>query len=148
MRLDNQTWVLVADGAKALTLVNEGDAEIMNLRRVAVEEEHHARTSDLGADRPGRVHQSFSSSRSGVEQTDLHQQAESAFLRGVAHALDEAARAGRFQKLVLVAPPRALAVLRDALGRECRDALVAELGKDLTAHTILDIEKALGAWAP
>jgi protein required for attachment to host cells len=145
MRLANGAWVLVADGEKALTLVNEGDADIINLRRVSVAEEKHPRTSDMAGDRVGRVHQSSDARRSGTEETDLHDRAEQAFLRGVAEGLDAAARGGRFTKLVVIAPPRALAVLRAAWTAPVKDALLAELAKDLTAHPIPDIEAAVTA---
>ena len=150
MKLDNDTWVLVADGAKALTLVNEGDADIINLRRVSVKEEHHARTAEMGTDRPGRVHQSGANGtmRSAGEQTDWHAQAERDFVRGIADDIDEAMRAGRFRKLVIVAAPRALADLRNSLGADARAATVAELAKDLTSHPIPDIEKILTDWDP
>lgn len=143
MRLENGAWVLVADGAKALTLVNEGD--ILNLRRVTVEEEPHARTAELGTDRPGRTHQSSTTMRSGMEQTDWHDLAEKNFVRGVAHAMDVSAREGRFTKLPVIAAPRALAELREAFGAEVKNAIVAELPKDLTRHPIPAIETAIAA---
>jgi protein required for attachment to host cells len=145
MKLDNGAWVLVADGAKALTLVNDGDADILNLRRVTVKEEHHARTADMGTDRPGRTHQSGTTMRSGMEQTDWHDLAEKDFVRGVARTLDVSAREGRFSKLLVIAAPRALAELRSAFGADVQNAIVGELAKDLTGHPIPEIEKAIAA---
>jgi protein required for attachment to host cells len=145
MNLDNGAWVLVADGAKALTLVNEGDADIINLRRVAVENEPHERTSAIGTDRPGRTHQSADARRSGMEQTDWHDKAEHEFVRGVAEWLDVAAQHGRYAKLLVVAAPRALADLRAAFTPRVQALIVGELAKDLTGHPIPEIEKAIGA---
>ena len=42
-------------------------------------------------------------------------QARASFLEGVAERLNRSAAAGEFEKLVLMAPPRALGVLRHAL---------------------------------
>lgn len=145
MKLENGAWVLVADGAKALTLVNEGDADILNLRRVTVEEEPHGRTSKMGTDRPGRAHQSGTTMRSGMEQTDWHDLAEKDFVRSVAHTLDLSRREGRFSKLLVIAAPRALAELRSAFGADVQSVIVAELAKDLTGHPIPEIEKAIAA---
>ena len=45
--------------------------------------------------------------------------------------LDEARLAGRFDELILVAAPTCLSGLRERLSATVRDALVAEIAKDL-----------------
>ncbi len=47
-------WVLVGDGKKALLLHNEGDNEILDLRRLDVEQPVNPATRDQGSDAPGR----------------------------------------------------------------------------------------------
>jgi protein required for attachment to host cells len=49
----------------------------------------------------------------------------------------------RKRKIVLVAPPKTLAVLRETLGDALRPSLLAEIDKDLTKHPVHEIERLL-----
>ena len=53
-RLSAKTRVLVADGAHALVLRNDGDAQSPNLRLVRADEQGNPATRDQGADKPTR----------------------------------------------------------------------------------------------
>lgn len=143
MKLRQGTWVVVCDGRKTIVLENVGDEEYPDLRTRSALEAEDAPTSALGTDRPGRVHQRFGEARSGVEQTDWHDQDEQEFLKALAARLDKAVQAKEAAHLVIVAPPRALGVLRKAFSQHVRDAIVAEIDKDLASHPVPDIEKHL-----
>ncbi len=136
-------WVLVCDGAKALVLQNEGDAELVNLKLVEVLEHDGAAAHTLGTDRPGRVHQSHGDSRSAVEMVDLHDAAETAFLKRIADELGGLLQARQARSLVVVAPPKALGVLRDEFPHFLRTIVTHELGKDLVGLPIPQIERHL-----
>jgi protein required for attachment to host cells len=69
--------------------------------------------------RPGRVHARLGPQRSAVKDTDWHQLAEDRFALEVADALNRLALANRFQKLILVAPPKVLGNLRMAFHKRC-----------------------------
>ena len=45
--------------------------------------------------------------------------------------------------LVIVAPPRALADLRQALHADVKARLIGEIDKDLTKHPVWEIEKLI-----
>jgi len=137
--------VLVCDGAKALFFENAGDARDLNLHAIEVRTEPHPPTRDLGSDRPTRVYESVGTSRSGAEQTDWHAEAEATFLRGVAASFDGLVAERQARHAVIVAPPRALAVLRDAIGAATREVLAAELAKDLVKLPTYEIERHLKA---
>jgi protein required for attachment to host cells len=143
VKIKSHEWVVVCDGRKALILENEGDATFPNLRTKETHEHEDSKTSEQGADRPGRVHESMGSSRSGVEQTDWHEQAETEFLQGVARRLDAAVSKDETRSLIVVAPPRALGVLRHAYTDAVRNAISAEIAKDLVKMPIYEIEKLL-----
>ncbi len=49
-------------------------------------------------------------------------------------------RNGRFEELVLSAPPQVLGSVRKAIGKSVRDRIVGELDKDLTSHPVAEIE--------
>jgi protein required for attachment to host cells len=74
-----------------------------------------------------------------VEQTDWHHLEEDRFVDHVAAALEDAVRKGHVPALIVAAPPRALAELRRAFHKDVKARIVAEVGKDLTNHTVDDI---------
>jgi protein required for attachment to host cells len=136
-------WVVVCDGKKALVLENVGDEKFLNLKTREVYEHADAKTHELGTDAPGRSFSSVGSGRSAMEQTDWHQQEEDRFLRKLLSHLDAALNAGQAKSLVLVAPPRALGVLRPAYSHAVRGALRAEIDKDFVKLPVHEIEKHL-----
>lgn len=143
LKLRQGTWVVVCDGRKTIVLENIGDEQYPDLRTRSALEAEDAPTSALGTDRPGRVHQRFGEARSGVEQTDWHDRDEQEFLKALAARLDKAVLAKEFAHLVIVAPPRALGVLRKAFSQHVKDAIVTEIDKDLTGAPVSDIEQHL-----
>jgi protein required for attachment to host cells len=136
-------WVVVCDGAKALILENAGDAKFPNLKAVEVFEQKALATHELGSDAPGRSHSSLGHGRSSVEQTDWHDQAERAFLAQLVKHLDAAIAAGKTKSLIMVAPPRALGVIRQAYSPALRAAVRTELDKDFVKLPVYQIEKHL-----
>ena len=137
-------WVVVCDGAKALLLENVGDEKFPNLKTQKVYEQDDPKTHELGTDAPGRAISSVGSARSSMEQTDWHTQLEERFLKALAAHLDHAVQAGQIRSLIVIAPPRALGVLRQAYSVTLRHAVRAELDKDLVRLPVYDIEKHLG----
>ena len=138
-------WVVVCDGKKALVLENAGDEKFPNLRTKEVHEHSDPKTHELGTDAPGRAFNSIGAGRSAMEQTDWHTQEEDRFLRKLADHLDAAVNAGQVKALILVAPPRALGVLRQAYSHNLRAAMRAEIDKDLVRLPVHEIEKHLAA---
>ncbi|WP_029351941.1 host attachment family protein [Bosea sp. 117] len=145
VRIEAGAWVAVCDGGKALILCNQGDAVFPNLRTIEVHEQENPATTEQGTDAPGRVHQSVGSSRSSVEPTDWHEEAERSFLRRLLDRLDSAVSSGAVRSLVIVAPPRALGIMRPLYSRAVRDALAAEIDRDLVKLPVYEIEKHLAA---
>ena len=143
LKIKQGDWVIVCDGKKALVLENAGDEKFLNLKTREVFEHPDAKTSDLGTGAPGRSFSSVGSGRSAVEQTDLHTQEEEKFLRKLADHLDVAVKAGQAKSLFMVAPPRALGILRQAYSHSLRSALRAEIDKDFVKLPVHEIEKHL-----
>jgi protein required for attachment to host cells len=137
MNVPAQAIILVADGRKAMILRNEGDAKFPSLKSEWVVVDQNPSTSSQGTDRPGRI--SFQDRRSSVEQTDWHAAEEIAFAKRAAHALEDIVQVAHTHHIVIVAPPRTLAVLRRSLGNETREKVVAELSRDLVNLPLSDI---------
>ncbi len=143
MKIKSGMWIVVADGARGLVLVNEGNAIAPSLKVVRVYEQDNPRTSEQGRDRPTRSFQSFSDSRSAIATTDLHRRAEDRFVDQIIADLAKDSEAGAFDDLVIVAPPVALGEMRKAANGHLAKKIVATLDKDLTAHTVPDITAAV-----
>lgn len=142
-------WVVVCDGAKALVLQNTGDAKFPNLKKVEVFEQENLATHEIGSDAPGRSYSSVGHGRSAVAQTDWHDQAERDFLAKLVKHLDAALTAGKTKSLIMVAPPRALGMIRPTYSQALRAAVRAEVDKDLIKLPVYEIEKHLtGAAKP
>ena len=145
LRIRSGDWVVVCDGGKALILENAGDAAALNLKTKEVHEQADAKTSEQGTDAPGRSINSIDGRRSAMEQTDWHDQAEQRFLTELARRLDAAVTAGETKALVIVAPPRALGVLRQAYSNGLREAVKADIDKDYVRMPVHEIERHLAA---
>jgi protein required for attachment to host cells len=143
LKLDQGEWVVVCDGAKALILENTGTRAHPSLKTREVLQQPDAKTSEIGTDQPGRAFASVGASRSAVEQTDFHAQAEQRFLADLAGRLDKALTEGRAKSLTVVAPPRALGLLRQAYSSHVKQALHAEISKDFVKMPVPEIEKHL-----
>jgi protein required for attachment to host cells len=142
MRLQHGTWVIVADGEKALYLVNAGTPAEVRLELARRKEIENPPTSEQGTDKPGRFDDA-GIGRSAVDDTDWHQLEKERFAEDLADELLKDALANRFSALVIIAPAKTLGTIRQALHKETQDRLVADLDKDLTNHAIADIEKIL-----
>ena len=81
--------------------------------------------------------------RSAVEPTDWHDIEEHRFARKVAAAMEQMVRASKAKALIVVAPPKTLAELRNAFHPDVKACIVAEINKDLTKHPLGEIEKHL-----
>jgi protein required for attachment to host cells len=169
MQVPHNAFVLVADGRKMLFFRNEGDGEFPNLKVEDAQEHPNpadrdqktgpaggASGSQMGSNAPGAARQggeggpngggqggAFAPSRGTMEEVDFHQQEEDRFAAEVADMLKRRALAHEFEHLVIVAPPKTLGELRKHYHKEVESRLAGELAKDLTGHTVPDIETAL-----
>ena len=143
--IDKGAWVVVCDGAKALVLENVGNRLAPSLVTREVYGQPDPKTHELGTDKPGRSFSSVGSGRSAMEQTDWHEQEEQRFLVKLAARLDKAVLAGETQSLIVVAPPRAIGVLRRQYSAHIRQALKAEVEKDYVRMPVADIARHLSS---
>lgn len=127
------TWVLVADATHATVYVNDGPGRGLNPADTPTfksDVPHYTR--DAVSDRGGRSWGGAGGARHGMEQpTDTKRHAEQEFAREVAKALGQAAQEKKYDRLVLVAPPKALGDLRAELPKHAQERISHELPKDL-----------------
>ena len=145
LKLHPGEWVVVCDGAKALVLENVGDEKFPNLKTREVYQQEDLRTREQGTDAPGRAISSVGEARAAMEQTDWHEQGERRFLEKLVARLDAAVQSGEAKSLIIAAPPRALGAMRHVYTLGLREAVAAELDKDLVKLPVHEIEKHLAA---
>lgn len=143
-RVPHQASILICDGRKAIFAVNSGSPDDCVL---AVQETLHAAVNpasrEQGADRPGRVNASSDNRRSAVAAFDIHDAMERAFLTEVCGKFSQAVRQRQAKAVVIIAPPRAMAALRAGLDQDILALVTADLPKDLTKHSLADIQRLL-----
>ena len=140
-RLQNGTMIVVTDSEKALFMVNLTDGDDPNFEVVRKDQEDNPPDREQSANRRGRVQESAGSGVSAYQETDFHELQKDRFASDLADKLYRMAHAGRFEKLVVVASPQVLGVLRGEVHKEVADRIVAEIPKTLTNHPMGEIER-------
>jgi protein required for attachment to host cells len=93
--LNNNGWLVIADGEKALFLRNDGDEKFPNLTVFREMEHENPATREQAADRPGRLNDGGGSHRSAVQETDWHRIEKERFAKELAELLYKHAHKGK-----------------------------------------------------
>jgi len=121
------------------------DGEILNLYRndgeeiapkLAAMQDAAISTENKGS---GGRHHSSSANPSDSQQE------EDSFAAGTAAMLNKRVLDGQIEALIIVAAPRTLGELRKHYHKALLAILVGEISKDLTGHSIADVEKTIDA---
>jgi len=156
MPLPHHALVLVADGRKMLFFRNHGDENQIDLRTEAHEERQDHKDRELRTGAQGAAPHSAGVAGSGIgaqggghvsrqtmEETDFHQQEEDRWLKDAADELKKRVLRNDFEALAIVAPPRALGVLRKSLHKEVEKRIVCTVNKEMSGRPVPDIEALL-----
>jgi protein required for attachment to host cells len=143
MPLPHNALVLVADGRKMLFFRNHGDENQIDLRTEAHDAREDRKDRDIKTDAPGTQAQSAGYGRPAMDETDFHQQEEDRWIQEAAEELKKRALRNDFEALAIVAPPKALGVLRKALHKEVEKRIVCTVNKEMSGRPIPDIEALL-----
>ncbi len=137
------TWVLIADGGHARVLQSTGAGR--RLEEVAGMSFSHELppTHELVRDRQTRSFESVGHTRHPVSTgLDPHRKEKEKFAVELAGILEQQVKA--FDRLVVVAPAKAMGELRDALSESVRKKVEKEVVKDLTKTPDSEIASHLG----
>ena len=145
MPIANHALVLVTDGRKTLFFRNHGDINQIDLRTEAHDERVDQSDGEMKTDAAGSTHQSGGDGRSSYEETDFHQLEEDRWAKSAAEEVNKRALSNDFEALAIIAPPKTLGELRKQLHKEAAKRVVCEIAKEMTGHTIADIEKLIVA---
>jgi protein required for attachment to host cells len=128
-----RTWVLIADGARARILENDGPGHGLKAVDGLTFSTDHAATHDLVSDRQGRSFSSHGPGRSAIEpHSDPHRDLKAKFAHHLADVLAQRLEQHAYDRLVMVATPVTLGDLRAALSGPVRATIVGEVAQDLT----------------
>ncbi|HKJ73097.1 MAG TPA: host attachment protein [Alphaproteobacteria bacterium] len=138
------TWIVLADGARARVLRNDGPGTGLAELEEWVSEEARKPTRELGVERPGRVQESANAERHAMApREDWHEQEKTNFARDLARYLKKHGDDGDYDELILAAAPRALGDLRKSLDQATAGRLKSEINKDLTQIPIAELDSHL-----
>lgn len=133
MKLPKGAHVAVADGAKLVMFRNSGDEG-----HPALSEVPHDKV-DTHNKSGGQHHQSTDGNPADDRQE------EDAFAAGIAAQLNAQVLKNKIDALVVIADPKSLGELRKHYHKALSAILVGEIAKDLTGHSVKDIEKSIAA---
>ena len=143
MPLPNNALVLVADGTKVLFLRNHGDENQIDLRTEAHDQREDRKDREIKTDAPGTTKQSAGYGRSTYEEADFQQQEEDRWIKDAAEDLKARALRNDFDALAIVAPPKALGILKKSLHKEVEKRVICTVNKEMSGRPIPDIEALL-----
>jgi protein required for attachment to host cells len=126
------TWILIADGGRAQVMEARGKGSDLALVDGMSFSAKLPPSREILSDRPGRSFESQGRTRHSIEnRSDPHRALKHAFAKSLGEALQAKLADGRFARLVLVAPPPMLGVLRQALPKAVLEKVEGELALDL-----------------
>ncbi|MDB5718688.1 MAG: AtsE [Sphingomonas bacterium] len=133
MKIPKGAIVAVADGEILNLFRNSGDESAPQLTATA---DAAVSTENKGS---GGRHQSSAANPSDSQQN------EDSFAAGIAEVLNQRVLDGEIDALIVVAAPRTLGELRKHYHTVLSAVLVGEIAKDLTGHSVADVEKTIAA---
>jgi len=135
------TWIVLADAKAARIAVNEGPGKGIYGRKTAGLD---APPVTALSDAPGMTNAPKGPNRGGISDPDLKGQADAGFADNIVGYLEDGLNKGQFDRLVLVAAPAMLGLLRQRLSAPLKEVLLADIDKDLTHVTLGELPEHLG----
>ncbi|MDH3588566.1 MAG: host attachment protein [Gammaproteobacteria bacterium] len=143
----NRTWVVVAESSRARIFSTTGPRAGLDEIEGLAQPEARLKESDLVSDSHGRSFDSGGTGRHamGREVDQKHHEAMS-FARTICEHLERDRTRGNYEKLILIAPPAFLGLLRKSMHQSCADRVVATINKNLVQHDAAQIRDHLPDW--
>ncbi|MBT8136068.1 MAG: host attachment protein [Gammaproteobacteria bacterium] len=143
----NRTWVLVAESSRARIFSTTGPRAGLDEIRGLTQPEVRLKERDLVSDSPGRSFDSGGAGRHAMgRESDQKRHETEMFAKTIAGELERARERGDFDKLILIAPPAFLGLLRKSMHHCCAERVVATVNKNLVQHDAADIRDHLPEW--
>ena len=138
------TWVIVADSSRAKIYAQAQANSELDETVDLVHPSARLRGTDLSSDRAGAHAGGFGQEAHALDpRTDAKEHEAETFAKELADRLESGRTSGQFQKLVLMAPPEFLGVLREELNDELRKLVTGALAKDLVKRSAEEVRQHL-----
>jgi protein required for attachment to host cells len=126
------TWLCVAHRGGARVIESSGRGAALKTLFTLDHPEGRLREQDLETDAPGTAFESASPGQRAMQrQQQATEHVAETFAKNISDLLERGRQTGSYDQLVLVAPPRFLGRLRDALSPGVQATVVASVDKDL-----------------
>jgi len=139
----SKPWIVVADQSKArIFTVDDPTGALLDVEQLA-HPEARERARELGSDRPGRSFDSAGQGRHAMGTSVAPKEQEAIrFAKQISDHLNAACKAGRCDRLYLVAGPHFLGLLREQL-EPLNNVEITEIGKNLGQYSPHEIRPHL-----
>lgn len=135
------TWIVLANTREVRVLANKGPGKGLSALAGKC---WQAEGADIPRDKAGVGHSIAGPGISAVDTSDPQRQSDMRFAQDVSLQLSHSFDAKEFDRLVLVAGPHMLGLLRAALHDRLKAVITNEIAKDLTAQPMDALEVHLG----
>lgn len=137
-------WILVANQAEAQIYSSARLWGNLLLVDVLENKEGAAHTRDLISDAPGRAFDRFGPARHAMEpNTGVKEEQRRRFVKEMVERLQTGHLKGCFDKLVLLAAPAVLGVIRKTLTADLTKTVIKEVPKDVIGQSVDKIRSQL-----
>lgn len=142
----DKSWILVAHRGGARLFENNGPGTGLKLLEDIPHPAGRLKDGEINADKPGRAFDSFGDGRHSMsKEHDPTEHVAQQFAKQLCEKLDLGRTQNHYSKLILVAEPRFLGLLRAALPAHTAALVSATLDKDLIGIEDRDLPSHLGA---
>lgn len=135
------TWVVLANARSAKAVAHHGPGKGLTPVR---EQTWEAPETKVRQDKAGVGHSIAGPGVAAMEQTDPQDISDARFAKTVIEQVKVAYVKKRFERLILIAGPHMLGLLRANLDAPLRAALLGEMPKDLSNQPLSAVESHLG----
>ncbi len=138
------TWIVTADSSRARILQVAGRERLVEVEDF-LNPEGRLHNREITTDANPRLH--GPGGLGAREEPSAVEHAVEMFSKRLGNYLEKARTDHRYDRLVLVAPPKFLGVMRKELGKEVEKLVADELGKDLSWFNARDLQLYLSGYA-
>ncbi len=142
------TWIVVADSTRARIFTADTPSSPLEEIEDLAHAEGRLHDREITSDLPGKIKSADGGGHAFEQPTDPKKHEADTFAHRVAHYLEDAYNANRFEQLLIVAAPTFLGLLRSHLSEQIKQRVCFELDKDINMLSPADIRQHLPEYLP
>lgn len=128
----NREWIVLADRAHAEIYTRNYVDGVMQQHLVLEHPAARQFQRDQGTDKPGRGHvPGTAKHQTYADHANFPEQESAAFLKEVSREVDHAAQQGEMDRLILVALPKTMALIKSEFSPQTQEKVSGEYAKNL-----------------